>query len=112
MNQFAKGPSASRASDVESLSDRELEIFQLIGQGFTTAQIVAALNIGPSTVATHRAHIQEKLHLDTLAELASRAAQWVHIQTAQSVGPSSLTAQSEVLKEATKATGKEARRGL
>ena len=70
-------PAADR-SDLGSLSDRELEVFQLIGQGQSTARIAAALHVSPSTVATHRAHIQEKLNLKTLTELVCRAAQWVH----------------------------------
>jgi DNA-binding NarL/FixJ family response regulator len=79
VDKFARGASANPASDVDLLSDRELEIFQLIGQGRTTAQIVVALNISPSTVATHRVHIMEKLCLDNLAALGCRAAQWVQI---------------------------------
>jgi DNA-binding CsgD family transcriptional regulator len=59
------------------LSDRELEVFQLMGQGQSTAAIAAALKLSPSTVATHRTHIQEKLNLKSLTELVCRAAQWV-----------------------------------
>lgn len=59
------------------LSDRELEVFTLIGQGRSTTQIAAALNLSPNTVATHRAHIQEKLRLESLNELVVGAAKWV-----------------------------------
>ncbi|MFO1500636.1 MAG: response regulator transcription factor [Verrucomicrobiota bacterium] len=67
-------------SEVELLTDRELEIFQLIGQGRSTNEIATALALSPSTVATHRNHIQEKLHIDALSELVCRAARWVQRQ--------------------------------
>lgn len=73
------GP-APGGGDVGMLSNRELEVFALLGQGRSTAQIAATLNLSPNTVATHRAHIQEKLHLESLNELVSRAAQWVQLQ--------------------------------
>ncbi len=69
------------ASEAELLSDRELEIFTLIGQGQSTTQIAAALKLSPHTVATHRTHIQEKLRLESLGELTCRAAQWVQRQS-------------------------------
>lgn len=68
------------SSGIELLTDRELEVFQLLGQGCSTNQIAAALNLSVSTVATHRVHIQEKLHLDTLTALVCRAAQWTQLQ--------------------------------
>lgn len=68
---------AAQPSDLERLSDRELEIFRLIGEGQSTTEIASALKLSPNTVATHRAHIQEKLHVETLNELVVRAAQWV-----------------------------------
>jgi DNA-binding NarL/FixJ family response regulator len=72
-------PAASR-SDVEPLSDRELEVFALLGQGQSTAQIGASLHLSGSTVATHRAHIMEKLNLDSSRELVRRAVSWVQTQ--------------------------------
>lgn len=62
---------------VKALADRELEVFQLIGQGRNTREIAKALNLGESTVETYRARIREKLGLRHAAELAQRAAQWV-----------------------------------
>jgi DNA-binding NarL/FixJ family response regulator len=81
--KLAADSSADGASEMDILTDRELVVFQLIGQGRSTTQIAAALNLSPSTVATHRAHIQEKLHLETLPELVCRAAQWVQNQSSQ-----------------------------
>lgn len=64
-------------SPVDSLSDRELEIFERIGQGMTTQQIGDALCLSPKTVQTYRQRIKEKLGLDTSAELSSEATRWV-----------------------------------
>jgi DNA-binding NarL/FixJ family response regulator len=67
----------SEASGVAALADRELEVFQLIGQGRNTREIAKSLNLGESTIETYRARIREKLGLRNTAELAQRAAQWV-----------------------------------
>lgn len=68
------------ASEIEQLSDRELEVFRLIGQGCGTRQIASRLHLSVSTVETHRAHIKEKLHLQRAPELVRRAVEWVHSQ--------------------------------
>lgn len=62
---------------VESLSNRELEVFQMIGNGLTTPEIAGKLHLGVKTVETHRRRIKEKLNLKNAAELARDAAQWV-----------------------------------
>jgi two-component system, NarL family, response regulator NreC len=56
-------------SRYESLSEREREIFQLIAEAKTNKEIAALLNVSPSTVETHRAHIMEKLDLHSAAEI-------------------------------------------
>lgn len=77
LGKVAGGADAGPGSDIDQLSDRELEIFQLIGRGRTTAQIAAGLHVSVSTVETHRAHIKEKLKLANAMELVQRAVQWV-----------------------------------
>jgi DNA-binding NarL/FixJ family response regulator len=67
----------AEAIGVDALADRELEVFQLIGQGRNTREIAKLLNLGDSTIETYRARIREKLGLRNTAELAQRAAQWV-----------------------------------
>ena len=62
---------------VETLSDRELEIFQMIGNGLTTPEIARKLHLGVKTIETHRRRIKEKLNLENTAQLARDAAQWV-----------------------------------
>lgn len=70
----------SKLSPVEQLTDRELEIFEHVGRGETTAQIAQDLHLSPKTVEVHRAHIKEKLQLSTGAELISFAARWLETE--------------------------------
>jgi DNA-binding NarL/FixJ family response regulator len=69
-------------SGMELLSDRELEVFQRIGQGRNTREIAEELHLGESTVDTYRARIKEKLGLKNVAELYHRATEWVNEQQA------------------------------
>ncbi len=62
---------------VTSLSNREIEVFELIGQGLTTKQIANKLRLSPKTVETHREKIKTKLSLANSTELSHRAVQWV-----------------------------------
>lgn len=64
-------------SPVEGLSDRELEVFELIGSGLTTRQIAAKLHLSPKTVETHRENIKKKLNLVNAIELTRYAVEWV-----------------------------------
>ena len=68
------GPSTDA---VESLSDRELEAFRLMGHGRTTEEIAEQMHVSPKTVETYRARIKEKLNLSNATELIHRASQWV-----------------------------------
>lgn len=63
-------------SPLEDLSDRELEVFTLIGEGLTTRQIAEKLHLSVKTVETHRAHIKEKLNLKNSTELVQHAIHW------------------------------------
>jgi len=62
------------------LSDRELEVYRLIGQGRGTRQIAYELHLSMSTVETYRTHLKDKLHLSSAPELVRRAVEWVHSQ--------------------------------
>jgi DNA-binding NarL/FixJ family response regulator len=62
---------------LEMLSNRELQVFELVGRGMNTMQIANGLEISPGTVDTHRKAIKTKLNLRTSAELSRRAFQWV-----------------------------------
>ncbi len=58
------------------LTDRELEIFELIGKGQDVREISNALNVSPKTVETHRTNIKEKLKLKNSRQVARVALQW------------------------------------
>ena len=70
------------ASAIDHLSDRELEVFGLIGLGHGTRQIAEKLNLSVKTIETYRAHIKEKLNLANAAELLRYAIQWVNSPSA------------------------------
>ena len=63
-----------------ALSDREFEVFQLIGQGLSARQIGDRLNLSVKTVDTHRQHIKQKLNLRTGPELIRQAVRWAAAQ--------------------------------
>lgn len=63
-------------SAVESLSDREFEVFELLGHGLDTHDIAGRLHLSPRTVDVHRANIREKLTMHSNAELIAYAARW------------------------------------
>ena len=73
----------TEASPIKRLSDREWEVFQLIGRGRSTVQIAEELHLSPKTVEAHRAHVKEKLDLKTMTELVSFASRWVETQDAR-----------------------------
>ena len=64
-------------SPIESLSDRELEAFKLMGEGLTTEKIAESMHVSPKTVETYRGRIKGKLGLSNITELIHRATQWV-----------------------------------
>lgn len=67
---------------IDSLSDRELQVLQLIGQGKGTRLIAEELHISVKTVETHRAHLKEKLRLPDASGLVRFAIEWVHREAA------------------------------
>jgi len=77
ITKFAKKSSESKSDAVDRLSDRELEILELIGKGNEVRQIGKLLHLSPKTVETHRAHIKEKLNLQNARQVAHFAVQWV-----------------------------------
>jgi len=67
-------------SPLEGLSDRELEVFQLIGQGKTMKEIGHELHLSPKTIEVHRSNIRVKLRVTSAAELVAFAARWSQTQ--------------------------------
>ena len=80
IEEFVQGSTGGGSSVADKLTDRELEILQLIGQGHGVQQIARELNLSAKTIETHRAHIKEKLNFETARELARFAVQWVDQQ--------------------------------
>jgi len=74
---FTRGRAGQTATAVGRLSDRELEIFRLIGLGLENRRIADDLHLSLKTVQTHCAHIKEKLGLSGAAELMREAVRWV-----------------------------------
>lgn len=80
MLEQVTGAARSKATGVDSLTDRELEILTMIGKGVATKLIAAQLSISARTVEAHRAHIKEKLSMTDGAALVRYAVQWVESQ--------------------------------
>jgi DNA-binding NarL/FixJ family response regulator len=78
--EIFSGRRPSSTDPVEALSDRQFEIFQMIGQGKGTRAIAESLNVSVKTIDAHRAHIKEKLGLKSGNELVRFAVRWVENQ--------------------------------
>jgi DNA-binding NarL/FixJ family response regulator len=80
LNTFVGHDKGALASPMDALSDRELEVFALLGQGHGTRAIAEKLNLSVKTVESHRAHIKEKLNLTNAMELTHHAIQWAQLE--------------------------------
>jgi len=76
VQQYVRGSHEGQRSALSGLSDRELEVFRLIGEGHTTRHIADELHLSIKTVETYQAHIKEKLLLRNARELVQRAIEW------------------------------------
>jgi DNA-binding NarL/FixJ family response regulator len=74
--QFVAGKSLDAASPAQQLSDRELEVFEMLGQGRGTRQIAESLRVSVKTVQAYCARIKEKLNLASATELLREAVRW------------------------------------
>jgi len=77
LSMFLQGTPVPGDSPVSQLSDRELEVFELIGRGVTTREIAGRLNLSIKTVEAHREHIKKKLKLGDATALMQHAIHWV-----------------------------------
>jgi DNA-binding NarL/FixJ family response regulator len=80
LKSIANPKSRSSHSPLQKLTDREFEIFQLIGRGKTTGEIAGQLHISPRTVDVHRGQIKEKLHLKSGTALVHHAVLWIETE--------------------------------
>ncbi|MHB8521955.1 MAG: response regulator [Limisphaerales bacterium] len=73
---FVDGRLLTGGSLLEKLSDRELEVFQLLGKGYETRQVAESLKVSMKTIQAHCANIKEKLKLTNASELLREAVRW------------------------------------
>jgi DNA-binding NarL/FixJ family response regulator len=81
MKRMVNGAKDELGSPLEVLTDRELEVFQMLGRGLGTRQIAEELRLGIKTVESYRARIKEKLQLKDGNQLLQHAIQWVQNET-------------------------------
>ena len=77
LSSFAGGPKNCRSSDINSLSDRELEIFSFIGRGVSVSELASELHVSVKTIETHQMRMKDKLALHSAAELRQKAREWL-----------------------------------
>ena len=77
LSNFAAGSKGSPSSDINNLSDRELEIFAFIGRGFSVSELASELHVSVKTIETHQMRMKEKLALRSAAELRQKAREWL-----------------------------------
>lgn len=78
VSKIVGGGTRKTGSPVDCLSDRELEVFRLIGEGFSTREMAEKLHLSVKTIETYRAHIKDKLGFEDANELLRSAIQWVN----------------------------------
>ena len=76
LQQYMRGASPAKGSPLVNLTDRELEVFRLIGEGHGTRQIAEKLHLSVKTIESYQAHIKEKLSLRNARELVQHAIEW------------------------------------
>ncbi len=76
LDKFQMKPDAPGAATIDLLTDRELEVFRLIGSGLSTREIADRLKLGIKTIGTYRDRVKQKLFLKSGAELTRRAVLW------------------------------------
>ena len=85
---FVGGQPVRERSSIQQLSDREFEVFELIGAGLSSREIAAKLHLSTKTVQAHRANVMRKLNLKSTPGLVSYAARWIeHRSSAKESAP-------------------------
>jgi DNA-binding NarL/FixJ family response regulator len=82
LNSLADIKSQVSQSPIKGLTDREFEVFELLGEGKTTLEIALQLHLSPKTVDAHRRHIKQKLQMKTATALVRYAVRWIEAQNA------------------------------
>ncbi|PTX92682.1 response regulator transcription factor [Opitutus sp. ER46] len=82
LHRFVSKKSDGMVFAMDTLSHREMEVFQLIGNGYSTRQIAEKLNLSSKTIDSYREHLKLKLGLDSGADLMRHAIQWARAEVA------------------------------
>jgi len=82
-----RGETSAPGTPLERLSDRELEVFELMGTGMSTRQVAERLHLSVKTVETHRSRIKRKLGLNSATDLLRHAVLWAQGVRARGDGP-------------------------
>jgi DNA-binding NarL/FixJ family response regulator len=77
LNKFLHGKPSTAGDPVENFSDRELQVFQMVGAGMSTREIAVKLGLSIKTIETHREHLKHKLGLQAGPDLVRHATRWV-----------------------------------
>lgn len=77
LHRFVNNRKEKVGFSMDTLSDREMEVFQLIGNGYSTRQIASKLNLSVKTIDSYREHLKLKLQLDAGKDLVRYAIQWM-----------------------------------
>jgi DNA-binding NarL/FixJ family response regulator len=83
LRQYIGRAAGVNRSPVEGLTDRELEVFRMIGEGYGTRQIAEKLHLSVKTVETYQAHIKEKMSFRSARQLVQHAVLWVLAEKGQ-----------------------------
>ncbi len=84
LSKVARGQSSRPSFAVDEFTDREMAVFQMLGEGYTIEEITDRLNLSRKTVETYRRRAKEKLGFDSVSELLQFAVQWTHGQSSKS----------------------------
>ncbi|MFW2365888.1 MAG: response regulator transcription factor [Desulforhopalus sp.] len=87
LDRLQLNPEVSAAPSVDLLTDRELEVFRLIGAGMSTREIAERLKLGIKTIGTYRDRVKQKLAIKSAAELVRRAVLWTEQEFFKRSGP-------------------------
>lgn len=80
LNKVSGGQSSEPSFPIDELTDREMAVFQMLGQGHSVEEIEDRLNLSRKTIETYRRRAKEKLGFDTVSELLRYAVQWTYGQ--------------------------------
>lgn len=80
LNKVAMGQSSEPNFAIDELTDREMAVFQMLGQGYSVKEIQDRLNLSRKTIETYRRRAKEKLGFETVSELLQYAVQWTYGQ--------------------------------